>query len=76
MVRQFHDGMSARVQDNGVCSESFNVTNGVKQGCILAPTLFSMMFAAMLTEAFNDTNAGVKVQYRSDGDNQEVTGEK
>ena len=26
--------------------------NEVKQGCVLTPTLFSMMFSAMLTDAF------------------------
>ena len=36
MVRQFHDGMQASVQDNGEHSSSFPVTNGVKQGCVLA----------------------------------------
>ena len=44
MVRQFHDGMQARVQNDGEYSEPFPVTNGVKQGCVMAPTLFSMMF--------------------------------
>ena len=52
VVRQFHDGMLARVQNDGVFSDPFPVTNGVKQGCLLAPTLFSMMFSAMLTAAF------------------------
>ena len=52
MVRQFHDGMQARVQNDGEYSEPFPVTNGVKQGCVMAPTLFSMMFSAMLTDAF------------------------
>ena len=52
IVRQFHDGMLARVLDNGDSSEAFPVTNGVKQGCVLAPTLFSMMFAATRTDAF------------------------
>ncbi|BHF66057.1 hypothetical protein SprV_0200907100 [Sparganum proliferum] len=42
MVRQLHDGMMARVMDNGAVSEAFAVTNGVKQGCVLAPTLFSL----------------------------------
>nr|VZI28846.1 unnamed protein product [Spirometra erinaceieuropaei] len=32
MVRQLHDGMMARVTDNGAVSEAFAVTNGVKQG--------------------------------------------
>ena len=52
IVRQFHDGMLARVQSDGKFSNPFPVTNDVKQGRILAPTLFSMMFSAMLTAAF------------------------
>ena len=67
VVRQLHDGMLARVQENGEFSESFEVTNGVKQGCVLAPTLFSMMFSAMLTDAFEDANVGVGIRYRTDG---------
>ena len=39
IVRQLHDGMMARVEDNGETSEPFPVSNGVKQGCVLAPTL-------------------------------------
>nr|VZI38486.1 unnamed protein product [Spirometra erinaceieuropaei] len=54
MVRQLHDGMMARVTDNGAVSEAFAVTNGVKQGCVLAPTLFSLMFSAMLMDAYRD----------------------
>nr|VZI02283.1 unnamed protein product [Spirometra erinaceieuropaei] len=54
MVRQLHDGMMARVTDNGAVSEAFAVNNGVKQGCVLAPTLFSLMFSAMLMDAYRD----------------------
>ena len=67
MVQQFHDGMQARVQDDGEYSQPFPVTNGVKQGCVLAPTLFSMMFSAMLTDAFRDGDIGVGFTYRTDG---------
>ena len=67
MVQQFHDGMLARVQDQGNYSEPFAVTNGVKQGCVLAPTLFSLMFSAMLTDAFKDSDMGVGLRYRTDG---------
>ena len=45
----------------------FPVTNGVKQGCVMAPTLFSMMFSAMLTDAFQDVDAGFPIRYRFDG---------
>ena len=67
MVRQFHDGMQARVQNDGEFSEPFEVTNGVKQGCVLAPTLFSMMFSAMLMDAFQDSDTGFPIRYRFDG---------
>ena len=52
VVWQFHNGMLARVQNDGEFSDPFPVSNGVKQGCVLASTLFSMMFSAMLTDAF------------------------
>ena len=39
MVRHFHDGMQALVQTQEVFSEPFEVTNGVKQGCVMSPTL-------------------------------------
>ena len=67
MVRQFHDGMLARVQNDGEFSDPFPVTNGIKQGCVLASTLFSMMFSAMLTDAFQDGDNGIPIWYRFDG---------
>ncbi|BHF68239.1 hypothetical protein SprV_0301127200 [Sparganum proliferum] len=54
MVCQLHDSMMARVTDNGAVSEAFAVTNGVKQGCVLASTLFSLMLSAMLMDTFRD----------------------
>ena len=67
MVRQFHDGMLAGVQNDGEFSDPFPVRNGVKQGCALASTLFSMMFSAMLTDAFQDGDNGIPIRYRFDG---------
>ena len=67
MVRQFHDGMLARVQNDGKFSDPFSVTNGVKQGCVLASTLFSLMFSAMLTDAIQDDDNGIPIRYRFDG---------
>ena len=67
LVCQFHDGMLVRVTDDGDSSEPIAVTNGVKQGCVLAPTLFSIMFSAMLSEAFRDADDGITIRYRMDG---------
>ena len=59
--------MLARVQNDGEFSDPFPVTNEVKQGCVLASTLFSMMFSAMLTDAFQDGDNGIPIKYRFDG---------
>ncbi|BHF59902.1 hypothetical protein SprV_0100286300 [Sparganum proliferum] len=67
MVRQLHGGMMARVTDNGAVSEAFAMTNGVKRGCVLAPTLFSLMFSAMLMDAYRDEGPGIRIAYRTDG---------
>ena len=67
MVRESHDGMQARVQNDGEHSELFPVTNTVKQGCVMAPTLFSILLTAMLTDVFHDCNAGFHIRYRFDG---------
>ncbi|VDL89530.1 unnamed protein product [Schistocephalus solidus] len=67
MLRQLHDGMTVRVTDNGTVSEAFAVTNGVKQGCVLAPILFSLMFSAILMDAFLDEQPGIRIAYSPDG---------
>ena len=56
--------MLARIQNDGEFSDPFTVTNGVKQGCVLASTLFSIMCSAMLTDAFQDGDNGIHIRYR------------
>ena len=36
-----------------------------KQGCILAPTVLSLMSSAMLKGAFRDCDAGIRINHRS-----------
>ena len=67
VVRQFHDGMVARVLDDSEQPAAFPGTKGVKQGCVLAPTLFSLMLSAMLTDAFRESMPGINITFRSDG---------
>ncbi|XP_052821866.1 uncharacterized protein LOC128247086 [Octopus bimaculoides] len=67
ITRQFHDGMLARVQYSEETSHSFEVTNGEKQWCVLAPTLFSLIFSAMLADAFGNAGVGIGIRYGFDG---------
>ena len=48
-------------------SEPFNINSGVKQGCILAPTLFGIFFFLLLKHAFGSSTEGVFMHTRSDG---------
>ena len=66
LIASFHDNMQARVLENGDASDPFQVSNGVVQGCVLDPTLFSITFAAMLLDAFSDCDRGVYIQFRTD----------
>ena len=61
LIASFHDGMQARVLENGDASDPFQVSNRVKQDCVLAPTLFSILFTAMLFDAFSDYDRGESI---------------
>ena len=61
MIEALHTGVMANVSFGGDVSESFSVANGVKLGCVLAPTLFSIFLSAMLNEAFRNMGDGVNI---------------
>ena len=65
LISQLHDGMMAQVSLNGTLSDEFIVKQGVKQGCVLAPSLFSLYLSAVL-ELCPD-HGGVFLKTRSDG---------
>ena len=58
--------MMARIIENGDVSDPFPVMNGVKQGSVLAPTIFSLLFAEMLSAALAKTNASTMIRCRTD----------
>ena len=49
VVRQFHDGVQAWVRmDDGELSDWFEVTQGLRQECVLSPLLFNISFEAAI----------------------------
>lgn len=67
LIQSFHTNMKGTVQFNGNLSEPFEIRSGVKQGCVLAPTLFGIFFALLLRHAFGTAQEGIYLQTRSDG---------
>jgi len=67
IICSFHTGMKGRVLVDGVISEEFDVKSGVKQGCVLAPTLVGIYFYLLLKNAFGASIEGVLLHTRSDG---------
>ena len=55
------------MQYEGYIAEPFDIKSGVKQGCVLAPTLFGIFFSQLLKHAFGTATEGLYLHTRSDG---------
>jgi hypothetical protein len=67
IIVSFHKDMKGIVQFDGNTSQPFDIRSGVKQGCVLAPTLFGIFFAILIKHAFGNTTQGICLHTRSDG---------
>ncbi|KAF6028629.1 hypothetical protein EB796_013065 [Bugula neritina] len=56
--------MKASVLVDGDHTKEFPVNTGVKQGCLIAPTLFSIFLTAVLQLVSECMPSGVKIRYR------------
>ena len=65
--RSFQEDVKGTAVFDGSTSDPFNIRSGVKQGCVLAPTLFGIFFAILLKQAFGDATEGIYLRTRSDG---------
>ena len=48
VIQAVHEGSRAALRAYGKVSERFNVTSGVRQGCVLEPTLLNIYFDAVI----------------------------
>ena len=67
MIESFHTDTKGTVQFNDSSSKPFEIRSGVKQGCVLAPTLFVGFFGLLLKHAFDTTTEGIYIRTRLDG---------
>ena len=67
LIRLLHDDMTLDVLSAGESSERFDISNGVKQGCVLAPVLFHLYFTQVILHATRDKlDLGIYIRYRLD----------
>ena len=66
IIRQLHEGQEGQVKHIGSLSGSLLISNGVKQGYVLALTLFSIFFSFLLREAKEDLPDGIYIHLRTD----------
>uniref|UniRef100_A0A803TLC0 C2H2-type domain-containing protein n=1 Tax=Anolis carolinensis TaxID=28377 RepID=A0A803TLC0_ANOCA len=59
--------MATVLDSNGSQSDPFKVESGVKQGCVIGPTLFSIFIAMILHLVDGKLPTGVEIIYRTDG---------
>ena len=52
---------------DGAVSNAFPIKSGIKQGCVLTPTLFGIFFCPVLSHAFRTSEDGIYIHTRSDG---------
>ena len=67
ILQQLHVGQKGQVKHSSEFCDSFPIENSVKQGCVLAPTLFAIFFSMMLQESKEDLYEGVYIWFYTDG---------
>ena len=53
-IGQLYDKATSPVQMNGSIREWFRTTVGVRQGCLLSPTLFNIFLEWIMSDALED----------------------
>ena len=67
IIQESHDGMAGAVSVGGSTTDPFEISHELKQGCVLAATLFTLFLAALLCTVSEHLSAGVFIRTRSDG---------
>ena len=62
----FHDGMKAGIHFDSCMFKEFDVNKGIKQGCILDPTLLWIFFTVLFKHAFALLDEGIYLCSRTD----------
>ena len=66
-ITAFHSYMKSTVRYDRAVSNAFPIKSRIKQGCVLAPTLFGIFFSFVLSHSFRTSEYCIYTHIRSDG---------
>ena len=64
-IEQVYDKATSAVQMNGSTGEWFSTTVGVRQGCLLSPTLFNIFLERIMSDALEEHDGKVSIGGRN-----------
>ena len=64
-IEQLYDKATSAVHMNGSIGEWFRTTVGVRQGCLLSPTLFNIFLERIMSDALEDHDGKVSIGSRN-----------
>ena len=64
-IEQLYDKATSAVQMNGSTGEWFRTTVGVRQGCLLSPTLFNIFLERIMSDALEENDGKVSIGGRN-----------
>ena len=68
LIVDIHDGTHCVVKSRGEKSSKFEVTTGVRQGCVMSPVSFNLVMDKIVCKALNKaTVGGVEIEYKKEG---------
>ena len=64
-IEQLYDKATRAIQMNGSIGEWFRTTVGVRQGCLLLPTLFNIFLERIMSDALEEHDGEVSIGGRN-----------
>ncbi|WP_419592680.1 hypothetical protein, partial [Thiolapillus sp.] len=62
VIKNLYNKASGAVLFNGSIGDWFRTTVGVRQGCLLSPTLFNIFLKRIMTDALEDHEGTVRLE--------------
>ena len=64
-IEQLYDKAASAVQNNGSIGEWFRTTVGVRQGCLLSPTLFNIFLERIMSDPLEEHDRKLSIGGRN-----------